>query len=120
MDAGQFDRRIFVEFATFVNDEAGDPVAEWAPAFKRWAKREFIGGSQGEAAGATAREHSVNWILRDDSETRAMAPETYRIVYEGRPYIINGIAESKQGRHCLRVVQTSTRPDLRGTVAPDG
>lgn len=120
MKAGEFDRRIIVERATFTNDAAGDPVATWAFAFKRWARRDFIGGNQSEGAGSVLREHQVNFTIREDSQSLPIAPETYRIRYQDRVYVINGIAEAKAERHALRVLQTSTRPDLRGTVAPSG
>lgn len=120
MEAGKFDRRITLESATFANDSAGDPIPTWSVAFKRWAKRDQFGGSQSEGADGILREHQVNFTVRDDSQSRTIAPENWRVVYEGRVYIITGIAEAKDERHALRVIQTATRPDLRGTVAPNG
>jgi SPP1 family predicted phage head-tail adaptor len=117
MQAGKFDRRIQVQLATFSNDASGDPVASWADAFKRWARRRLRGGSQGEGAGSILRQFSVDFTVRDDSGTRTIAPETHRIVYDGREYTINGITEGEEGRHRIRVISCSTRPDLRGTMA---
>lgn len=114
--AGKFDRRIQVQTATFTNDAAGDPIPTWADAFKRWAIKRERGMVQGQGATGVLRETAIQWTLRDDTESRAIAPETHRIVYEGRVHIINGISEGEEGRHKVRIVMTTTRPDQRGTV----
>lgn len=117
MQAGKFDRRIQVQSATFTQDDAGDPIPTWADAFKRWAHKKESGSSQTEGASSVLREFSVVFTVRDDSDTRAIAPETHRILYDGREFTINGITEAREGRHAYRVIMCSTRPDLRGTMA---
>lgn len=117
MKSGAFDRRITVQSATFAPDGMGDPVPTWTTQFKRWAKKSENGMAQGEGAGSVLRETAVSWILRDDSGSRQIAPENWRIIYEGRIYVINGISEAKEGRHAYRQVLTTTRPDQRGTLA---
>lgn len=119
MKAGKFDRRITVESATFANDAAGDPIPTWARVFDRWAVKRELGMSEGEGAGSVLRQSQVQWTLRDDTQSRVIAPETHRIVYEDRVYEILGITEGETERHALRIVLTATRPDQRGTVAPD-
>lgn len=118
MDAGKFDRRIQIQSATFAPDDAGDPVPTWTDAFKRWARYRPRGTSQGEGAGQTLRQLSADFTIRNDRQARTIAPESFRILYDGRLYVINGITESEDGqRHELLVLSASTRPDLRGALA---
>lgn len=117
MKAGDLDRRITLQAGTPALDAAGDPIMSWADAFKRWAKKRERGTSQGEGVGSILRQVNVEFTVRDDSQTRTIAPERFRILYDGRTYTINGITEAEDGRHRYFVISCATRPDLQGTMA---
>lgn len=117
MAAGTYDRRITIERATFANDAAGDPVPTWAFAFKLWARKRELGGSETQGAGSTLREMGVDWYVRDHSDARSIAPENHRIIWDGRIYEISAIHEDNEGRQRVRRITTASRPDQRGTLA---
>jgi head-tail adaptor len=118
--AGDLDRRIEVQTAAPVTDQAGDvgePV--WTLAFKRWAACLPSQNSAGESQGAqlVVRQSDTVWRIRDDSEARMIAPESHRVIHKGRIFEIVGIEESRDRSDTLDLVCTS-RPDLRGDRAP--
>jgi head-tail adaptor len=100
--AGDLDRRIEVQTAAPVTDQAGDvgePV--WTLAFKRWAACLPSQNSASESQGAqlVVRQSDTVWRIRDDSEARMIAPESHRVIHKGRIFEIVGsrrIARSKR------------------------
>lgn len=116
-NSGKLDRRVIVEIATEAQDAAGDPVVTWAQAFKRWAirvdgrGREFFGAQQ------IVRDADTAFEVRDDSQSRSIAPETHRIVDHDKVFEIVGITEGRERADTL-IILTAYRPDLRGAKAP--
>lgn len=117
LSVGELDRRIQVFRATEGRDNAGDPVMTWDPPaekFDRWAKKSARTGGESTAGQQVVREADTVWTLRWDSQSRAIAPENWRIMHQGTVYEIVSIAESRGGRMDALEIVTSSRPDLRG------
>lgn len=115
--AGTLDRRIEVFRATVTKDRAGDEVFTWDPPaakFNRWASKRDAYPREVSAAQALLREIDTVFTLRWDSQSRAIAPETYRMMWRGTVYTIVGVAESKGGRMDALDFLCSSRPDMRG------
>jgi head-tail adaptor len=116
-NAGKLDRRVIVEIATETQDAAGDVTVTWAVAFKRWAirvdgrGREFFGAQQ------IVRDADTAFEVRDDSQSRSIAAETYRIVDHDKVFEIVGITEGRERADTL-ILLCAYRPDLRGAKAP--
>lgn len=118
--AGEFDRRITVQEIVEKKDAAGDVVpASWSDYARLWAKRQAksggagIGQEDGQAQGVL-RQFDMVWVVRTSATTRAIAPETHRILYKGRVYEIVGILEGRD-RHDVIQILTAARPDQRGS-----
>jgi head-tail adaptor len=117
ISAAELDRRIQVFQAAETKDRAGDTVQSWDPPaqmFPRWAAKRDAYPREIEAAQALLREIDTVWTLRWDSQSRAIAPETFRFMWRGTVYEIVGIAENKGGRMDALDFTCSSRPDLRG------
>lgn len=112
--AGNFDRRIQVQAATMTRDRSGDSIPTWADAFKRWAEKTDNRGFETQGSQELVRTGDTVWILRSDTESRAIAPEKHRFVYDGRIYEIIAIQESKNTRGDRLEFLTTTRPDAGG------
>lgn len=118
--AGEFDRRISVQECVETKDAAGDVVPdEWALYTRLWAKRQAksgvggIGQEDGQAQGVL-RQFDMVWVVRVSPTTRAIAPETHRILYKGRVYEIVGILDGRDRDDVIQIL-TSARPDQRGS-----
>lgn len=119
--AGDLDRRVTVEVCEDVRDGSGDVVRRWPPAagsfFKRWAARKSLApGRAVERVGSeeVVRQVDTVFVVRDDSQSRLIAPETHRIRYQGRVYEIVGIDEANNARADGRQILCASRPDRRG------
>ena len=116
--AGKLDRRIEFEVATFSEDENGDEIVTWTLAFNRWAKIKQYIGREFEGAQQTIREATTHFTVRAGGDMDAVAPESHRIRYKGRIFEINSIRESEIRGDTLDLA-CSSRPDLRGSRAPE-
>lgn len=117
ISAGQLDRRIQVFRAAETKDRAGDLIQTWDPPaakFDRWANKRDAYPREIQAAQALLREIDTVFTLRWDSQSRAIAPESYRFMWRGTVYQIVGVSENKGGRMDALDFLCSSRPDLQG------
>lgn len=122
ISAGELDRRIQVFKASETVDRAGDTVQTWDPPelkFDRWASKRDAYPREIQAAQALLRECDTVFTLRWDSQSRGIAPETYRFMWRGTVYMIVGVTENKGGRMDALDFLCSSRPDLRGDRGRD-
>ena len=124
--AGAFDRRVAIEQCVETQDGAGDVVKDWGPpdgwpnAGRRWARRRDAKPSE-QPSGAVQqvlRQGDTVWTLRDDSYSRAIAPETFRFTYKGKVFEIVGLTETHDRGDALAFL-CSSRPDHRGPRGTD-
>lgn len=116
--AGDLDRRIQVMQATVTRTKAGDSLFTWDPPalkFDRWANKRDASPSEVRAAQFLERQADTAFTMRWDSQSRSIAPETYRFMWRGTVYTIVGVTEGKGGRMDTLIFLTSSRPDLQGS-----
>lgn len=129
--AGELDRRIWVEVCELTRDTSNDTVKVWPPnggsRFKRWAAKKESTGRENVGSQQLIRDFDTTFTLRWDADSRAIGPETHRVVYpleDGSIYEIVGIAEGDGRKDSLKLL-CSSRPDLtgprgRGEAASEG
>lgn len=120
--AGDLDRRIQVFRCAETRSKSGDVIQTWDPPaakFDRWANKRDAYSSEVQAAQMLERQADTVWTLRWDSQSRGIAPETFRFMWRGTVYTIVGITEGKGGRFDTLLFLTSSRPDLRGDRGRD-
>jgi head-tail adaptor len=118
LESGKLDRRIMVQRAIVTPDEANDPIPTWTYQFSRWAQKQDLSPVQTVGAGQVLRYCDTAWILRWDTQSKSIAPEDHRFIWQGVIYEIVGVAEITMGRmEGLRFL-CSSRPDQRGERAP--
>jgi len=114
LSAGEMDRRITVEQAIKTVDAANDEVIVWQPwPNRRWASKRNMTGTEMLAAQQMVRQADTIWVLRYDSQSLQIAPESHRIMHDGAIYEIVAILEDS-GRHEGLKLLTSSRPDHQG------
>lgn len=128
--AGMLDRRIRIQVSTEPRDAAGDVLeGEWvAPAGwpfdgKRWARKISAQGTNPirgaeippGVAQELLREADTVFILRWDRYSRAIAPETMRVVHGERAYRIVSKVDTNDREDGVLLL-CSSRPDMRGDV----
>lgn len=92
MRAGQLDRRVTIEAVTRTTDPAGQATETWAPVATVWAAVWQLSATERAARPQTAAEETRRFRIR---WTRAWTPTPgdHRIVYAGRVFDIQGVAE---------------------------
>lgn len=113
--AGDLDRRILLQLSVEGSDAAGDPVQSWEDAFKLWARRiPRAIGAENAGEGGVLRDFDIVWEVRDGEKARSIAPESHRILYQGRVYEIVGIRAGLRRADRIDIL-ASSRPDQRGS-----
>lgn len=116
-NSGSLDRRIIVQIATETQDAAGDVIAGWEDAFKRWAIRVDAKGREFFGAQQMVRDADTAFEVRADSQSRTIAPETHRVIDRGKIFEIVSVVEGRERDDTLLILCAST-PALRGARAP--
>ena len=115
--AGDFDRRIIVQVATETRDGAGDVIQGWGDSFKLWSMRVDARGREFFGAQQIVRDADTVFEVRANSLSRAIAPETHRIIDRNKIFEIVGNVEGRERGDTLLILCAST-PALRGARAP--
>lgn len=90
---GQFIERIFLESKTIsTNANTGEQDVTWAGASAQWAKKETLGGSEGESNGLLENEQRVYFFIRYQ-QTLLNNADKYRVSYNNQYYDIESIEE---------------------------
>lgn len=108
MKAGNLDRRITFQRATFVPNELNEPVETWAPIGTFWARRRDVSDGEKEAAGQVGSTLMSRFTMRNSATMRGIKP-TDRILHDGAVWNIQGIKEADEGR--LRFIEITAIRD---------
>ena len=104
MRAGQLDRRVNLEVKTTSRDSLGQPIETWSVVRTLWAHR-AEGSKVAERFGANQTYAMVTTVFRVGyfPALTTIAPDTHRLVFNGRAYNIHGVVEigRKQGVELL-------------------
>lgn len=117
LKVGQLNRRLQFQEDIGEKDAAGDHVPNWRDTVKRWAHYRARSARERLASQQILRDSDTQFTVRSDSFTRAIAPETMRIIHRGRIYEIVGVQDTDELEDGL-VILASSRPDQRGASAP--
>ena len=124
ISAGELDRRITIQVATDTRDAANDVVKDWttAPSFELWAKKTDQRGFEAQGAQQLVRTADTVFEVRQGTKSRAIHPESHRVVYKGKIFTIISIQEGRDRGDTFQLL-TSSRPDgvgARGQGDTDG
>ena len=118
--AGDLDRRIMIQVSAPITDASGDQIQQWSDDFKLWARRVPKSvGLEKTTEGGVLREYDIAFEVRDGGKAQSIAPESNRLIYKRRVYEIVGCRPSAQRADRLEIL-AATRPDPRGSRAPEG
>lgn len=117
-NAGRLDRRIQIQVLQADEDAAGDPRHAWIDWQKLWSAKKDRGNFREiSAPEQVLRDSDTAFEVRSNSISRAIFPETHRVLYQSRIYEIIGIGESATRGDMLHLM-TASRPDGRGARGP--
>lgn len=118
--AGDLDRRIMIQVSAPITDASGDQIQQWSDDFKLWSRRVPKSvGLEKTTEGGVLREYDIAFEVRDGAKAQSIAPESNRLIYKRRVYEIVGCRPSAQRADRLEIL-AATRPDQRGSRAPEG
>ncbi|AGH31368.1 hypothetical protein TVVG_00019 [Tetraselmis viridis virus SI1] len=117
LSVGQLNRRLQFQEDVGGKDAAGDHVEDWRNTKRRWAAYRARSMRERMASQQVLRDSDTEFTVRDDTFTRAIAPETMRIIHRGQIFEIVGIQPTQDLEDGL-VILASSRPDKRGARAP--
>lgn len=117
--AGKLDRRILIQLAGVSKDASNDELDTWVDWERLWAeKRERGAFREVNAQHEVLRDSDTLFVVRRNSISRQIAPESHRIIYADRVYEIVGLGEGLARDDTIHIM-CAYRPDLRGARAPD-
>lgn len=93
LDVGELDRRIVIQETTESVEADGSITDSWGTYKTRWASIRYVKkSSEAYEAGRKTSMYNVVFIIRSDSETRAITTKM-RISYDSKIYDIRAINE---------------------------
>lgn len=100
MHSGQLDRRVSVQSVATTEDALGTPVENWTDAADRWASISYGTGQERRDAAQENASLNATFTVRDDSLTRAIAPGTHRLTFDGFIWdIVTNAPSARRGNH---------------------
>lgn len=109
--AGEYDRRVTLERATFVTSDYNESVPTWLTVKAIWAKRSDASANESYRASAVGAEISTRWVVRYGATTSTITPKD-RLVYRRRIYEITGIREVEGQRNRELEIDSVARSDV--------
>lgn len=108
--AGDLDRRITIQRATFMTSDYNEPIETWSDLVTLWAKHTDASSAEMYRAQEIGAQISCRFLVRSYSVTRGLTPED-RIIYANRSYNITGVKEVKDTRNAWVEIDAVARAD---------
>ena len=116
MAAGNLDRRVVIERATYSPNAFNEPVPAWSTYATLWAGRKDVSDGEKMAAGQVGAFLQSRFVVRFSTTTKAIRP-TDRLVYDGGYWNITGIKETADGRNRFLEITCARDMDVPEDVA---
>jgi len=105
--AGETDRRVTIQRDTGVTrDTDGAPIDGWVTYLAWWAKKQFLGGHEGETGEGRSATATVQWSGRYSADVAAVSPTKFRINDGGVLYDILSVDDSNKRQGELVLITT--------------
>ena len=101
MDIGLLNLRILIQKNTVISDAIGNRTNTWTNYFSCYATIGGESGTEVNRAGETLESSDLTFTVRYSSETAAVTPSGYRIVYGGELYNIIAVDHQNHKRKNL-------------------
>ena len=102
MDIGLLNLRILIQKNAVVSDAIGNRKNTWTDYFSCYATIGGESGTEVHRAGETLESEDLTFTVRYSSETAAVTPSGYRIVYGGELYNIIAVDHQNNKRKSLK------------------
>lgn len=116
MNSSGRDKLIEFERFTATENDYGEEIEAWAPAFKRWAQVWMGKGSERREAAMEQGSQAATFGLLMDSDTRAITLKD-RLIYAGSVWDIEGIAPDTPQRGEMEITATRGEAFVAAPVA---
>lgn len=102
MDIGLLNLRILIQKNAVVSDAIGNRKNNWTDYFSCYATIGGESGTEVHRTGETLESADLTFTVRYSSETAAVTPSGYRIVYGGELYNILAVDHQNNKRKSLK------------------
>lgn len=102
MDIGLLSLRILIQKNAVISDDIGNRKNTWTDYFSCYATIGNESGTEVHRAGETLESVDISFTVRYSSETAAVTPTGYRIVYGGELYNILAVDHQNNKRKSLK------------------
>lgn len=102
MDIGLLNLRILIQKNAVVSDSIGNRKNTWTDYFSCYATIGGESGTEVHRTGETLESADLTFTVRYSSETAAVTPSGYRIVYGGELYNILAVDHQNNKRKSLK------------------
>ena len=109
MEIGILNQRIsFLEHHT-KTDSIGNHKAQWEEAFSCWAAVTPRSSTETTEAGVTKEIYSIEFIVRQTSDTMRINPTTHRVQFRGLSYNIDSILPNYKSMDYMKITAGTRR-----------
>ena len=102
MNIGLLNLRILIQKNSVISDAIGNRRNTWADYFSCYATIGGESGTEVNRAGETLESVDISFTVRYSSETAAVTPTGYRIMYGGELYNIISVDHQNNKRKSLK------------------
>ena len=102
MNIGLLNLRILIQKNSVISDAIGNRRNTWADYFSCYATIGGESGTEVNRAGETLESVDISFTVRYSSETAAVTPTGYRIMYGGELYNIIAVDHQNNKRKSLK------------------
>lgn len=92
MQAGQMDRRLTIQRATYATNGFNEPVPTWTTLATVWARRINVSDAERQRSAETAAEITARFQVRYQAALASLNPKD-RVICEGDTFDIWGVKE---------------------------
>ena len=96
--AGQRNRKIVIETRTVTTADDGTEIESWANHCECWAAISYGTGQERREAAQEQAAVTATFFVPENANTRAVDPESYRIIFEGTWDVISAVPSPEYNR----------------------
>lgn len=104
MDIGNLNQRITILEHNTIIDSIGNHKAQWEELFSCWAAVAVKSSSETTDAGVTKEVSSLEFTVRQTSDTMRINSTTYKILFRGLTYDINSVIPNYKSLDYMKIV----------------
>ena len=116
MEIGNLNQRISILENTVKIDEIGNHKARWEEIFSCWAAVAVKGSSENSETGVTKEVQTLEFTVRQSSQTANISTSANRILFQNSIYNIKSVTPNYRYRDYLKITAETRRAGVNNDI----